>query len=247
MAWYKTLRDWLCSKDMGFQVGKNDPCIFHNPKTGLRLAVVVDDCIVRGSMEESEAFYKAMADRFKVKDPTYLTVDTPIKYVGFDITLTKQDDGHYVTIDQGNDLNNYLNDIGVPNCKNVTNPMPHKNEMYSDPAPLDEEEGHRYRSIMGALNYYACASRYDISYPVSKLSQFSAHPTKGASRALSRVLSYLRCNTDFGITGRMHNGVDDIQCFSDSDMAGDLRFDTHSQTGIMIMLNDAPVYWRSVK
>ena len=41
--------------------------------------------------------------------------------------------------------------------------------------------------------------------------------------------------------------MDDIQCFSDSDMAGDLRFDTRSQTGIMIMLNDAPVYWRSVK
>ena len=97
------------------------------------------------------------------------------------------------------------------------------------------------------MNFVSINLESAISYPVSKLSQFSAHPTKGASRALSRVLSYLRCNTDFGITGRMHNGVDDIQCFSDSDLAGDLRFDTRSQTGIMIMLNDAPVYWRSVK
>ena len=35
--------------------------------------------------------------------------------------------------------------------------------------------------------------------------------------------------------------------YSDSDMAGDQKLNARSQTGIMILLNGAPVYWRSVR
>ena len=41
--------------------------------------------------------------------------------------------------------------------------------------------------------------------------------------------------------------VDTVECFSDSDHAGDRRVDCRSQSGTIILLNGAPVYWRSVK
>ena len=36
---------------------------------------------------------------------------------------------------------------------------------------------------------------------LSRLSQFSCHPTEGAEKALHQVLSYLNCTTDFALFG----------------------------------------------
>ena len=88
MAWYTTLKTWLCDpKGQGFVAGKNDPCMFVNPRTGLRLAIVVDDIICRGSKEATEMFYRDLGSRFDIKDPTYLTQDNSLKYTGFDISM----------------------------------------------------------------------------------------------------------------------------------------------------------------
>ena len=67
MAWYTTLKTWLCDpKGQGFVAGKNDPCMFVNPRTGLRLAIVVDDIICRGSKEVTEMFYRDLGSRFDI-------------------------------------------------------------------------------------------------------------------------------------------------------------------------------------
>ena len=72
MAWYTTLKTWLCDpKGQGFVAGKNDPCMFVNPRTGLRLAIVVDGIICRGSKEATEMFYRDLGSRFDIKDTPY--------------------------------------------------------------------------------------------------------------------------------------------------------------------------------
>ena len=95
-------------------------------------------------------------------------------------------------IDQQVDLERYLEEIGVKNTKKVRNPMPKNYAIYNHPKVLDSDRAHRYmyRSIVGALKFYACALRYmyDIAYPVSRLSQFSCRPTVGLLRALKRLL-----------------------------------------------------------
>ena len=62
------------SRNKGFRVGKNDPCVYVNPITKVRLVVVVDDILCRGSCKATEAFYTALAARFKVQEPTFLTL-----------------------------------------------------------------------------------------------------------------------------------------------------------------------------
>ena len=131
--------------------------------------------------------------------------------------------------------------------REVTNPMPNKHAVLLDPTPLSDVESTRYRSIVGALNFYAGATRYDIAYPVSRLSQFSNRPTVGSMNALHRVLAYMKCTASFSISAKYGGAGNSVECFSDSDHAGDRSVDTRSQTGIMILLNGAPVYWRSVK
>ena len=93
MAWYKTLIEWL--EGEGVVSGKNEPCVYVHPKTGLRLAVVVDDIICRGSREATDSFYAALEKRFQCKDPAYLEEDFPIRYVGLDIELCNKEGKTY--------------------------------------------------------------------------------------------------------------------------------------------------------
>ena len=189
MSWHNTISTWL--KSQGFVPGKNDPCIYINETTGMRLALVVDDILCRGPVESTKRFYEALADRFDCKDPTYLEEDYPIKYVGLDIELYSNDNKQYISINQRSDVENYLAEIGFDSQLQVRNPMPNKHNISRNTESLPEDRAARYRSIVGAMNYYATALRYDIAYPASRLSQFSVHPTVGAEMALHRVLSYL--------------------------------------------------------
>ena len=88
MEWYRTLCAHLVSE--GFRVGKNDPCVYVNPIiTKVRLVVVVDDILCRGSRQATEAFYTSLAARFKVQEPTFLTRAFIITYCGLGISLTE--------------------------------------------------------------------------------------------------------------------------------------------------------------
>jgi hypothetical protein len=52
---------------------------------------------------------------------------------------------------------------------------------------------------------------------------------------------------EFRIEGKVHGSSDHIGIYSDSDHARDKKIDTRSQTGILILLNGVPCYWRSAK
>ena len=104
---------------MGFEHGDNDPCIFVNKKTGLKLVTVVDDILMRGNLEQSGLFYREFEHRFKLKDPTYLTTDTPIRYVGFDITMQEKSGKKYISIDQDDDIRQFLGGINMPSVYKV--------------------------------------------------------------------------------------------------------------------------------
>ena len=80
MEWYRTLCAHLVSE--GFRVGKNGPCVYVNPINKVRLVVVVDDILCRGSRQATEAFYTSLAARFKVQEPTFLTLTSIITYCG---------------------------------------------------------------------------------------------------------------------------------------------------------------------
>ena len=208
--------------------------------------MVVDDILCRGPRDATEKFYAALANRFDCKDPTYLEEGYPIKYVGLDIELHDVRGKQAISINQTSDVENYLHDIGHDTHMVVRNPMSNKHTIHAYPKLLPEERAARYRSIVGVLNYYASALRYDIAYPASRLSQFCNYPTEGAEKALDKVLSYLKCTSDFSISA-YQTATDDVACYSDSDHAGDRGVDCRSQSGTMILLNGAPVFWRSAK
>ena len=73
---------WLVSPEVGFKQGRNEPCVFTHPVTGMRIVLFCDDFLCRGRKEVTEKFYEDLSDRFECKDPTYLQPDNPIVFRG---------------------------------------------------------------------------------------------------------------------------------------------------------------------
>ena len=245
---YATLRDWLV--DVGYTQSANDPCMFVS-KSGHVVVTWVDDIITRGSDRDTRDFYDKLRKRFDIKDPDYLTPDSPLVFLGMQVSCHDGQAGRLYTIDQNTVLDSSFEDWGESYCLNVECPMPCTKALYSDSTLVGKERAARYRSIVGALNYFAVTTRYDIALAVSKLSQFSCSPTVSSDKALTRVIHYLMNNPEFYLESKneetvMH-GADVLQCYSDSGHATDKPNQCRSQTGVIVILNGAPVYWCSRK
>ena len=70
MRWYNTLLPYLQSQ--GFQRGENDKCIFVHPETKIRIAIHVDEYLVRGVRSRTEEFFKGLCEHLAHKPPVFL-------------------------------------------------------------------------------------------------------------------------------------------------------------------------------
>ena len=113
--------------------------------------------------------------------------------------------------------------------------------MYNS-AELSSDDAAWFQSVVGSLNYFAGATRYDIQYAVSKVSQHMGAPTVGAKMAVNRILSYLAATSDFSLQQSYTPLTDIAQYYSDSDCGGDVPYNSKSQSGTLLMLNGVPVY-----
>jgi hypothetical protein len=87
--WYHTISKWLDS--VGFVQCKNEPCLFINSSTGMKVLLYVDDLIVRGSPEESTKFHDSLEQRFDCREGSrqLLTPDDSIDFTGITLTMEK--------------------------------------------------------------------------------------------------------------------------------------------------------------
>ena len=243
MRWYNTIKKWLVSE--GFKPGMNDPCAFTHPN-GLRIAIWVDDIIVRGSAAHTAAFYAKLGKQFDIKDPSYLTPQSPLCYVGLDIEEVHTQTGYIKIMHQNSVMTEYLQSLDIKPNPLIKCPMPESKALWSDTELLNEDDSSWYRSQVGSLNYFAMTTRYDIAHAVSRLSQCAANPTRASYTALDRVLKYLVNSPNHNLKGKVVTR-DQLDIYSDSDHAGDKPHTMKSHTGSMILLNDTPIQWISKK
>jgi hypothetical protein len=261
--WYDTVVKWLTEEQgfvrvndetsKNFIRGENEPCVFTNPATGMKLILYVDDILCRGSSDETKSFYDAIKNRFDTKEPEYVepsldrvSPEHKLGFIGFDISCTRDEgSGNLVyCMDQEVYTKELLSNYDIKPIKNIGSPMADMSMIKSNDERLDEVKSDEYRRIMGKLNYLVSTTRYDIGYSVSQCSHFSANPTVGSNRALYRILSYLLATTDFRIQG-YNTTYNTVECYSDSDFGGVRPLSTCSHSGTMIMLNGVPVVWSS--
>jgi hypothetical protein len=246
--WFDTLAKWM--KEEGFIQGKNEPCVFH--KKDIVVVVWVDDCLVRGTSAATATFYKKLAKRFDMKDPSYLTEHSPLTFVGCDITMkttTRPGRKHKaVGINQDIALQRFFEEYGVTgDGPDTRSPMATAAAMATDTTLLTTTRAERFQRQVGSLNYFASTSRYDVSQAVGRLSQVTGSPTVSAEKELHRVLRYLAQHPHLSLSTERKGTVNHFEFYSDSDHAGDKLHTTKSTTGTIFLMNGAPVHWASKK
>ena len=147
-AWYSTVTQWLV-QEMGYKQGKNEPCLFIHPVTQHRIVFFCDDFLCRGSEEK---FYTTLAERFQCKDPTWLTVESPMTFNGMDVSLYTEGEQLMHSMGQGRDLGEFLHAKGLSEEKLRENPMADK-RVLTDTAEISENQQSWCRSVIGGLHY----------------------------------------------------------------------------------------------
>jgi hypothetical protein len=228
----------------GYIQSNKDSTMYYYP--GMTVSTHVDDLITRGHRRATELFWVAVRDRFDVKEVGMVEYDTPQTYCAKRISKVKVDGEVWYTVDQTQDIKVFIEDNQMTGVRAQSAPMPDKHEIASDPALLSEQDHKKYRSQVGSLSYFN-ETRHDIAYEVARLAQGLAAPTKGHQLALRRVMAYLSTMPDEKLWVKRVMG-DTWHTYSDSDHAGDTCTGTNrSHTGVIILLNGMPVYWRSNK
>lgn len=234
-AWYMALKHYLTAS--GFVNSHADASLFVRISHGTvtYILIYVDDIIVTGNHHLTiNAVLTSLADRFSIKDPVDLHY-----FLGIEVTRNSQG----IHLSQRKYITDLLARTGMQHAKPVSTPLPTSPKLTLHAGTL-LQDATEYRSIVGSLQYLSF-TRPDISYAVSRLSQYMHRPTTEHWQATKRVLRYLSGTTTHGIYMAKNSPLT-LHGFSDADWAGDTD-DYISTNAFVIYLGSNPVSWSSRK
>jgi hypothetical protein len=152
-----------------FVANEADKCVYYRfgGGEGVIMCLYVDDILIFGTnlnvIQEVKEF---LSKNFDMKDLGVADVILNIK-------LLKGENGG-VTLLQSHYVKKVLSRFGYSDCKHVTTPYDPSIILRKNKRIMRDQL--RYFQIVGSLMYLASATRPDISYAVSKLSQFVSNP-----------------------------------------------------------------------
>jgi len=133
----------------------------------------------------------------------------------------------------------------IPPRNTPMKPNTRLSKDYCDPNP--KQDFHRtYRGIVKSLGYLVTMTRPDLAWPYSELRKYVQFPGIAHMEAAEHVLRYLRDTWNESITyTRRSRKPNELWGWVDDDWAGDT--DTRrSHTNYMLMMNDRPIFWKSL-
>ncbi|MBW0501514.1 hypothetical protein O181_041229 [Austropuccinia psidii MF-1] len=224
--------------DVNFSPCILDPCVFYQSgDSPLRLYVHVDDIAIFG--KDVEPFKAEISREFDVKDIGSADLMLGVK-------VTQQDD--LISLDQQHFCESLLDLYGMGDCRPVCTsliPNPHLSSASEEELSSFNALGISYRSAIGSINYLSTATRPDLSYAVSSLSQFLERPGINHWKAFLHVLRYLRGTQDLALT--YYKGDNSgIVAYSDADW-GNCPDTRRSITGFLAMFSGCLVIWKTRK
>ncbi|MBW0505352.1 hypothetical protein O181_045067 [Austropuccinia psidii MF-1] len=153
-----------------------------------------------------------------------------------------------IILSQAHYVESVLALYGMGECKPMMTPMvpnSHLEEGTQEECSQFDALNINYRSVIGSLNYLSVATRPNISFAVSSLSQFLEKPGICHWNAFLHVLRYLRGTVAYGL----HYATDrdgGLCDYSDADW-GNCRQTRRSITGFVISFNHCLVVWKTCK
>jgi ribonuclease HI len=221
-----------------------DPGVFCIHKNGhlLILAVHVDDCMLTGDSAEMIAEFKE-----KLNNCYALTDLGPIHWL-LGIKITRDRTARTISLSQTAYIDDIVKRFDLTDAKSYATPMIPGAIYSKKDVPASPEESVRmkntpYREAVGSLMYAAIATRPDIAYAVSALSQFLDNPGNAHWQAVKHVLHYLIGTKSHELTygGERH----DLEGYTDAD--GAMQEHRHAVSGYAFIMDGGAVSWSSKK
>ena len=234
-AWFDKLK--FTFHRWGFQSSVLDSSMFFLNTTGslMFLMVYVDDILITG--DDSASISRLIRDL----DSSFALKNLgPVRYfLGFEVE-------HSST---GLHLHQSKYSLDLLRCTNMVDAKPNSTPIclnsklaLNDSPPFNHLS--LYRSTIGALQYLT-NTRPDISFAVSKLSQFLHSPTVAHWMACKKVLCYIKDTLSFGLS--FHPAaILNLEGFSDADWACNVD-DRKSMSGVCVFLGGNLITWSSRK
>lgn len=234
-------------KAHGFVPIDADPCVYAYKRGSvvLIISLYVDDLLLASdNLDELTKVKAELQTCFEMEDMGEASFALGIK-------ITRDRAARTLTISQGAYILDVLNRFDMQNSRPVSTPMEAKRKLEPTTAAteLDAPAKTRYQSAVGALLHAARATRPDISFAVTALSQFCKGPTDEHWQAVKRVFRYLRGTVDRGLTYKGQGSPKEspvLHGYCDSDYAED-ETDRRSVTGYSFILCGAAISWASRK
>ena len=154
-------------------------------------------------------------------------------------------DGSKINLDQCTYLETILERCGMQNCKSAAIPLlaRYMLEPVSLNTAINPELQRHYQMVIGSLLYLMIGTRPVIAFAVTKLAQFTAHPSEEHFNKALYICCYLRGTSKYCLTYNGTSGQGLITC-TNSDWASDSN-NRQSQTGYFLKLAGGAISWTS--
>ncbi|MCH91191.1 retrovirus-related Pol polyprotein from transposon TNT 1-94 [Trifolium medium] len=233
--WNAKLTETLISS--GYVQSKADYSLFtkHTSIGFIVILVYVDDLVLGGTDINEIHQLKALLDnKFSIKDLGFLKY-----FLGFEVARSKTG----ISLCQRKYTLDLLQDSGLLGTKPSPTPMQPQLQLHKTSGNAISNPT-TYRKLIGRL-LYLTHSRPEISYVVSKLSQFLDSPIDAHMLAGLHVLKYLKNNPGQGLFFSSSSSLN-LKGYSDSDWGAcpDTR---RSTTGFCFFLGTSIISWKSKK
>uniref|UniRef100_A0AAV1VDZ4 Polyprotein n=1 Tax=Peronospora matthiolae TaxID=2874970 RepID=A0AAV1VDZ4_9STRA len=242
-AWNKTIHRVFLG--YGFKSCGADQCVYvkRSKSNFIYVCLYVDDMIIAAkTSDEIDDVQNALKSVFKMKELG------PAKFIlGMEIDHNMT--AGTLMIKQTRYIDDVAKRFGQENAKSVDNQCATGLKLSKSQSPATDEERRKmqsrpYRSLIGCLLYITTCTRPDISFVVTQLSRFLENPGAQHWNAAIRVLRYLKTTRQHGIIYKGGTGSVTAEAYSDADWGSNLD-DRRSVSGVMIMIGNAPVVFKS--
>jgi hypothetical protein len=245
--WYKRLRDAVSKFDL--KPLANDPHTYvaHKVVNGIKctliLPVYVDDLLPIGD--------KILCDEFELWIPEYFEVtiagDVSL-FLGVHVNRNRTADPPFLSLNQETFAKEIVNRLGHQDNKYYKTPLSSNEKLIKFDGRASKETVNAYQTSIGCLMYLMLGTRPDLAYAVGKLARYASNPSTDHVKAVTRMVSYVRGNSDLRLryTRPNHDIALNPTGYTDSDWASDMD-DSRSTAGYVFLLGNAAFSWYSKK
>ncbi|POW23147.1 hypothetical protein PSHT_00451 [Puccinia striiformis] len=223
---------------LGLSAPRANPCLLRSLVEGWEcfVHVYMDDMVVISN--DVARFKSLISDRFVMDDlgPINSLLGMKIKHC----------DNH-LTLSQEKYISSILEEYNLSTCRSVPTPMI-PNTCLVEATQQEKDEFSKlqvnYRRAIGLVNWAAVATRPDIGFAVSQLSQHLENPGRLHWKAFIHLLRYLSGTKHYALT--VGGGDNSISIYVDADFASCV--DTCcSYSGYLVRWGNSLISWRARK